>query len=83
MRRRIQPIPATCPLRSLLPLLRPARRVGVWVAAPVGAARPAVHQSARIVLSADLGSLLARAERVVAWDGARLRSLPIGAPGSG
>jgi hypothetical protein len=79
MRRRVQPIPGTCPLHLLLPLLRPARTLGVWVAAPPRAARPAVHRSARLILSADLGSLLVRAERVVAWDGARLRIVPVAA----
>ncbi len=52
--------------------------VGVWVAAP-GRRRAVVHGSTRLALSADLGALLVRVERVVAWDGAGLRILPLGA----
>jgi hypothetical protein len=82
MRRRVQPVPASFPLQLLAPLLQPARPVGVWVAAPNGQrrpARPTVHRSARLLISTDLASLLAQAERVVAWDGTRLRVLPVGA----
>ena len=78
MRRRVQPIPASCPLQHLAPLVRPGQIVGFWVAAPSLRPRPAVHRSARLLISADLGALLARAERVVAWDGARPRPLPVG-----
>jgi len=83
MHRRIQPIPAACPLQLLLPLLRSTRTIGVWVAAPSRPARPPVHRSARLLISGDLESLLLRAERVVAWDGARLRVLPVGVRGAG
>jgi len=83
MRRRIQPIPAELPLRLLVPLLRPGQAVGLWVAGPRRPRGPAVHRSARLLISVDLASLLARAERVVAWDGARLRTLPVGARQAG
>ena len=80
MRRRVQPIPASCPLQHLAPLVRPGQIVGLWVAAPSRRLRPAVHRSARLLISADLAALLARAERVVAWDGTRPRTLPLGRP---
>jgi len=83
MRRRVQPIPASCPLRLLVPLLRPTHAVGVWVAGPAGSGRPAVHRAARLFISMDLGALLPRVERIVAWDGTRLRTLPVGMRGAG
>jgi hypothetical protein len=82
MRRRVQPIPAACPLHLVVALVRPGQTIGLWVAA----ARPrrsAVYRSARLLISADLGALLARVERVVAWDGAGLRILPVGARRAG
>ena len=78
MHRRVQPIPASCLLQHLAPLVRPGQTVGIWVAVPALRSRPAVHRSARVLISADLGALLARVERVVAWDGARPRPLPVG-----
>lgn len=82
MHRRVQPIPAACPLHLVVPLVRPGRTIGLWVAAG-RPGRPAVYRSARLLISADLGALLAKVERVVAWDGAGLRVLPVGARRAG
>ncbi|MGH7630672.1 MAG: hypothetical protein ACREOF_15070 [Gemmatimonadales bacterium] len=83
MRRRIQPIPSTCPLRLFRPLLRPGQALGVWVAAATRPPGAAIQPWGRLLLSADLAVLLASVERVAAWDGDRLRTLPGGARRAG
>jgi hypothetical protein len=76
--RRVKPIPPEVPLHLVGSLLRPGQVTGAWVGCSPGARGRSVYRSARLLISADLGSLLVRTERVVAWDGARLRTLPVG-----
>lgn len=54
----------------------------MWVAAATRPG-PLVRPSGRLLVSADLAALLASVERVAAWDGARLRTLPGGARRAG
>ncbi|HET8624284.1 MAG TPA: hypothetical protein VFM14_12020 [Gemmatimonadales bacterium] len=78
MRRRIQPIPAAMPFRQLSRHLRSGETLGVWIGAE-GRSRPsAVYRSASFVVSADLGALLGRVERVLVWGGSGLRALALG-----
>jgi hypothetical protein len=83
MRRRVQAIPAAVPLRQLIPRLRAGEVLGVWIS-PANRSRPnAIYRSARLLVSADLGALLGRVERVLVWDGSGFRTLPVGRRGAG
>ncbi|MGE5926547.1 MAG: hypothetical protein ACM357_04285 [Gemmatimonadota bacterium] len=74
----VLPLPSSTPLAAVLELARPGEVVGVWIDIP-SAPRPTalrVPSSPRcisLVLSADLGSLLACAEWILVGGGETLR----------
>jgi hypothetical protein len=76
--RRILPIPSSVPLVWIARHLRRGDVIGVWVTAAGRSWPRTVYRSTSVFVSADLGALLGRVERVLVWGGDGCRALAVG-----
>jgi hypothetical protein len=79
MSRRLRPLPPHVALGDLLRGARPSQTIGAWLG---GRCRTDVVVArlrsgcAHLLIGSDLAELLAAADRVLTWDGQRVRALP-------